>query len=201
MDGIPQQFLDIDLHPGIAVDARDSKIILATINRKVWWSAYDATAVIEFHGFNDPVQSMAVMGDIIYWTEGWSIRTFNKMSPPRQTIISTEIIDFRGGTSPVSDMFPFHSSDQPRRRINHCAAGRCSDFCVPTANYFKCLGPERIKMSPKGHICDGRGFQGKAHVFKCGNNYTCSDGTCLNYTHVCDGKFDCDDCSDEGPSE
>ena len=213
MDGSSQLFLQVDRQqPGIGVDLKDSKLFLATDDGKMWSGYYKkfAFGLRLYDGIAGEVKSIAVIGDTIYWSDGRIVRTFNKTTLPGMRVILTEIIALDVEKGSASDMLVFHSSAQPRKRINHCARGAlCSDFCVLTENYFTCLGPERFQVSSNGYTCAFKGgetskpgahIRKAAHFPNCGNNYTCSNGACMNYTRVCDGNIDCDDCSDEGPS-
>ena len=165
------------------------------------YSAQDLKSIEKVQG---KVQGLTVMGDIIYWTDGWKIFESDKSSQVRGIKARREIADFGGRYHSVFDMLLIHSSVQPRTRPNYCAGKSCSDICVLNTNYFKCLGPDRLQVTSDGYTCagtEGKGLVQNVGLGNCGNSYTCSNGDCLDYEFVCGGIVKCADCSDEGPGK
>ena len=139
----------ISFKNGFVVDHNESRLFWLHRSDTIETSDFDWRNRRTIRPIRNKLISVAVMDDLLYWTDNETIQSCNKRTETDlKTVKKYGLPNFL-----VWEMALIHDGAQPKDRTNHCAGSLCSHLCLLTENYFKCICPPEMELSPDGLTC------------------------------------------------
>ncbi|XP_074000092.1 putative vitellogenin receptor yl isoform X1 [Rhodnius prolixus] len=150
----------------------------------------------DFHIFKElpkvsPI-NLAFAGSLVFWTTyGSSLLYFDSKFNQN----TNKNIDL--GAYSLGDVIKVTAYRPPLTNVSHDCFwnnGYCSAICLPKGRAKKCICQNGKHIGPDGHAC--------VNTVACKlDEYKCTDGQCLPFSHRCDKKADCPGGEDEQDCE